>query len=521
MTGSTAVAIASETPGTVAAGRRLAELGGNAVDIAVGAALAATVSEALMCSLGGSAFINIKLPGHGAELIDGADAMPRIPQSVCSGETNVWQEADIPYGDGISINVGHTSVAVPGMLRALELAWRRHGSLPWAEVAAPAVDLAHSGTTVSQTLDMWLGMAGQAVFFKQAESRQTFFPDGSTPLRQGEFYKPPHLDQTMELIAREGADALYLGDLGKAFAQEITGNNGYVTREDLAAYRAVVREPIVLHSHGYKLALNPPPSIGGAMAGSMVNLYDAMWRDGMSEAERILLIARIQRLMFDLRHQEGNARWSAERAALILQQSWLQRFFRKTFSPNTMHMSVGTGDGAVVGITMSNGYGSGISITGTGIPTNNSLGEPELNPAGYFRIPAGGRLVSNMSPTVVWNDAGMALAMGSPGASRITTTILQGWIRLGFEGMGFEDMVRAPRLHVENIDGDFVVQHEPGIDASLAGDHFKLRAFEQPDMYFGALNVAGIDARGRLHALADRRRQGAEFVSTDSMDTSK
>ncbi len=178
-----------------------------------------------------------------------------------------------------------------------------------------------------------------------------------------------------------------------------------------------------------------------------------------------------------------------------------------------MHMSVSTGDGAVVAITMSNGYGSGISIPGTGIPTNNSLGEPELNPAGYVRSPAGGRLVSNMSPTVVWNDHGMALAMGSPGASRITTTILQGWIRLGFEGMTFEDMVRAPRLHVEQIDGEFLLQHEPGIDTSLAAQQFGLSSFDGPDMYFGALNVAGVDQEGRLHALADTRRQGAQFIS--------
>ena len=513
MKASTAVAIASEAPDTVAAGRQLAEAGGNAVDIAVGAALAATVSEALMCSLGGSAFIQVKLPQQQPELIDGADAMPHIPEAALHSGQKAWQEACIPYGDGISINVGHASVAVPGMLRALELAWQRHGSLPWAEVLAPAVALARSGTTASQTLDMWLGMAGRAVFHQQRESRETFFPDGSTPLRQGDFYKPPHLDQSLELIAREGADALYCGDLGAAFSKEILGNNGYVTRQDLAAYRAEVRQPLLLQSHGYHLALNPPPSIGGAMAGSMVNLYDDLWRQDMSEAERILLVARIQRTMFDLRHREGSAQWNDERAARILEADWLRRFFHKTFSPNTMHMSVATGDGAVVAITMSNGYGSGISIPGTGIPTNNSLGEPELNPAGYFRIPAGGRLVSNMSPTVVWQDNGMALAMGSPGASRITTTILQGWIRLGFEGMSFEDMVRAPRLHVERINDEFVVQHEPGLDVSLAARHFRLRAFDQPDMYFGALNVAGSDADGRLHALADTRRHGAQFVS--------
>jgi gamma-glutamyltranspeptidase/glutathione hydrolase len=513
MTLPTAVAIASESPYTVEAGTALADIGGNAVDIAVGTALTATVSEALMCSLGGSAFINIKSAGSEPELIDGADAMPEIPAKALADSEKAWRKADIPYGDGISVNVGHASVAVPGMLRALELAWRRHGSLPWAEIVAPAVALARSGTTANQTLVNWLGMAGHAVFFEQEESRATFFPDGSTPLQQDEFYRPPHLADTLELIAREGADALYMGDLGKAFADEISGNNGYVRRKDLAAYQAQVRTPIRLQSHGYQLALNPPPSIGGAMAGSMVQLYDALWRDNMSPAEQTLAVSQIQRTMFSLRQQEGRGDWNKERAQLILEKPYLERFFHKTFSPNTMHMSVATGDGSVVAITMSNGYGSGISIPGTGIPTNNSLGEPELNPAGYFHIPAGGRLVSNMSPTVVWDDSGMALAMGSPGASRITTTILQGWIRLAFDKLSFEDMVRAPRLHVENIEGEFVVQYEPGIDVSLVAEHFRLRAFEEPDMYFGALNVAGCDRDGGLHALADTRRHGAQFVS--------
>ena len=233
--------------------------------------------------------------------------MPRIPVSSLRSGERAWKAATIAYGDGITVNVGHGSVAVPGMLRALELAWKRHGALPWAEVLAPAVALARSGTYVGQTLGMWLGMAGRDIFFDQPESRETFFPNGSTALAAGEFYKPPHLDQSLELIAREGADALYRGDLGRAFAEEISGNNGYVTREDLAAYRAEIREPLRLHSHGYHLALNPPPSIGGAMAGSMIGLYDALWQPGISEAEKVLLIARIQRTMFDLRHQEGSA----------------------------------------------------------------------------------------------------------------------------------------------------------------------------------------------------------------------
>jgi gamma-glutamyltranspeptidase/glutathione hydrolase len=118
-----------------------------------------------------------------------------------------------------------------------------------------------------------------------------------------------------------------------------------------------------------------------------------------------------------------------------------------------------------------------------------------------------------MTPTVVWNDAGRTLAMGSPGASRITTTIFQGWQRFGYEGFSFEDMVRAPRLHVEWIDDAFTLQHEPGIDVSKTGREFRLRPFDGADMYFGALNVAGCEENGELHALADSRRGGAQAIT--------
>jgi gamma-glutamyltranspeptidase/glutathione hydrolase len=513
MPDSTPVAIASGSPHTVEAGRQLAAMGGNAVDIAVGSALTAAVAEALMCSLGGSAFIHIKLPGRPPELIDGGDAMPMIPEAVRQSEQKAWKSATLPYGDGVTIQVGHASVAVPGMLRGLELAWQRHGTLPWPEVVSPAIAAAKAGIRATETAASWLSIAGRAVFFDQKESRDTFFPDGKTALQPGQHYRPPHLDSALELVARQGADALYRGELGKAFVEEIGGNGGYVTLDDLAAYQARVRQPLVLRSHGYQLALNPPPSIGGAMVGSMVQLFDARWRPDLPVAERNLAVARVQRTMFSLRKQEGSGPWSDERAGSILERPFLERFFEKTFSPNTMHMSVATGDGTVVAITMSNGYGSGISIPGTGITTNNSLGEPELNPAGYFRIPRGGRLVSNMSPTVVWHQDGTTLAMGSPGASRITTSVFQGWIRLAYDCMGMADMVRAPRLHMENVDGELVAQYEPGIDVSLVGEHFRLRAFEAPDMYFGALNVAGIDGQRRLHAVADTRRQGAQHVS--------
>ncbi len=504
------VAIAADSPDTILAGSMLAEQGGNVVDIAVGTALAAAHTEILMCSLGGSAYINLRLPGRDAEIIDGGDAMPGSAVGLRAEDAS-WRQARIPYGDGITVNVGHGSIATPGMLSALETAWQRYGSLPWREIVAPAIHFARHGATVNQTLAAWLNLTGETVFSVHAHSRDCFFPNGEM-LRNGDCFTIPDYLQTLELIAAEGARAFYEGDISTLIEREVRDNGGHVTRDDLAGYSATVRKPIMLDSAGYTLALNPPPSIGGAMLGSMIRLYEAELTSSATEAEKVLLKSRIQRMLFSLRHDESAAGWSMASVSKLLEVEWLRRYLHKVFSPTTNHLSFATGDGAVVAITMSNGYGSGVTIPGTGIACNNTLGEPELNPQGFFRIPHGGKFVSNMSPVTAWNSAGTSIAMGSPGASRITTCLFQGWINFAFEGMNATAATRAPRFHVENIDGVFTLQHEPGIDTDLAAALFKLRPFIQPDMYFGALNIAGRNESGELFVSADTRRHGAELL---------
>jgi gamma-glutamyltranspeptidase/glutathione hydrolase len=114
-----------------------------------------------------------------------------------------------------------------------------------------------------------------------------------------------------------------------------------------------------------------------------------------------------------------------------------------------------------------------------------------------------------MAPTLAWHDDGRCLAFGSPGASRITTSIAQTWARFAFEQMTFEEAVRAPRLHIESFQDGLRAQFEPGIDAQLLDDAYTVRPFDSPDMYFGAIKLAAIDRCGRLHAVADERRHGA------------
>jgi len=505
----TKAAIAADSPLTAAAGARIAREGGSAVDIAVSAALTAAVAEPLMCSLGGSGFFMVRPAEKQAELVEGADATPTINERPTS-ESSAWRTARLPYGDGIDVRAGEASVAVPGMLAAAEAVWKRHGRLPWREIVAPALELARRQIPTCTTLAKWLGMAGRVLFWQQDACRRCFFPSGETPLRESDPFRIPNLDQTYEAIAEQGARALYEGDLAATFAGEIQENGGFVTREDLAAYRAVVRKPIALESRGFQLALNPPPAVGGAAVGCLINMLQSNWCDAMSSAERALLHSRAQGRLLGIREDQlTQPNFDDQVDAKLFIETGLRGKLEALKSPNTTHLSVVTSDGSMSAVTMSMGYGAGVIVPSLGITCNNSLGEPELNPHGFHVAQPGTRLVSNMAPTLAWHADGQCLAFGSPGASRITTAIAQTWARFAFEGMTFEQAVQAPRLHIEPFHDGLRAQFEPGIDANLLADEYIVRPFDSTDMYFGAIKLAALDCHGQFHAVADERRHGA------------
>jgi gamma-glutamyltranspeptidase/glutathione hydrolase len=507
----TNAAIAADSKLTAAAGARIARQGGNAVDIAVGAAMAATVAEVLMCSLGGSGFFMVQMPGKPAELIEGADARPAIHE-LPKKNSSAWREVHLPYGDGTDVMAGPASVAVPGVLAAAEQTWKRHGSLPWSEVVAPALELASRKIPTSSTQSVWLALAGHLLLDQQQACRDSFFVDGK-PLQLNQEHQIPNLDRTWEAISREGADALYRGDLSASFAREICDHGGFVSREDLAAYQAQVRKPVSIESGGFRLALNPPPAVGGSAVGFLIKSIESKWQDCGNPAEKARVNALAQLQLLTMRQQElADPDFDSEQAEELLQTA-LSGGPGPLQSPNTTHLSVATSDGGLVAVTMSTGYGSGIVIPELGIDCNNALGEPELNPRGFYRGKPGSRISSNMAPTLARHPDGRCLAMGSPGASRITTAIAQTWLRVVLEGMSYEEAVAAPRLHIESFADELRAQFEPGIDTSQLGEPLVQRAFDGTNWYFGAVKLAGLDQQGQLHAVADTRREGAvEFV---------
>jgi gamma-glutamyltranspeptidase/glutathione hydrolase len=161
-------------------------------------------------------------------------------------------------------------------------------------------------------------------------------------------------------------------------------------------------------------------------------------------------------------------------------------------SGSTAHVSATDRSGTACAVTFSSGYGSGMVAAGTGIWLNNCLGEQELNPAGLHAAVPGARLLSNMAPTVGRHDDGSTLAIGSPGADRITTAIAQ--VLAGYlSGLSLHEAVNRPRVHV----------HRPGRTDELVKRETDLT------MYFGGVGATLVDADGHLVAAADPRREGA------------
>jgi gamma-glutamyltranspeptidase/glutathione hydrolase len=310
----------------------------------------------------------------------------------------------------------------------------------------------------------------------------------------------------VRLIADEGAMTLYGGELGSRLVADMAERGGLVTAADLAAYRPVVRDALPVRTGGWDLRTNPPPSIGGPVLAAMLTLLGERPRGAWTEDD-VSHLVDVQRRVLDARHDHLDVADDRSAAALELLASvgWAG-----AGSPSTAHVSVVDADGTACSITSSYGYGSGATVPGTGLWLNNCLGEHELNRAAP---PAPGeRLASNMAPTVGRRDDGAVLAIGSPGADRITTALLQVLAAVAHGGASLQDAVDRPRLHLNHLD-DGVVQVEAEEDLPLPSLGLPVREHHPHAMYFGGVGATLRLPSGEVEGAADPRRAGVALVS--------
>jgi gamma-glutamyltranspeptidase/glutathione hydrolase len=501
-------AAAAGTPYAAEAAAETYRAGGNAADAAVAAAAAVGVTEPLMSSLGGGGFALVRKPSGGAELIDYYDAMPGkgLPASAF-GAGGAPQTVILKYGAGIRSIVGGASSAVPGSLRGWEKLLERHGRLGLRETLAPAIRLAREGFDLCKTTGLWLQVAEEVLRLTD-ETRKLFYK-GDRVYLEGEEVRFPELADTLEAVGEGGARLLYEGELARKISAYMLEMGGIITEEDLAEYEAVVREPMRVRYGAGVMYTNGPPSAGGPTLAQMLKVVSAYDLVAMPEAEYARLLAGAMKLALEDRdtayldgakNREVAERLTGEEYAA----GQRRRIFASFGSPHTTHLSCVDGDGLAVSITASMGYGSGLVVPGTGIPMNNTLGEPELNPRGFHALGPGERLVSNMSPTIVSSEEGGLISLGSPGASRIPTAILQTVINVVDFGMALEEAVLAPRFHAE----EDLLAYEAGAPTANLDGYERVLSYETPNMFFGGVNAVRRTPGGRFEAAADPRRSG-------------
>jgi gamma-glutamyltranspeptidase/glutathione hydrolase len=450
-------AIAAGHPLTASAGAAVLAAGGNAVDACVAAAFTSWVCESMLTGPGGGGFMLV----HADEKTLVIDAFVAVPRA--GAGTKLLAIAVDFDGDTQQVfRTGPGAVGVPGTALGLEAAHRRFGSLPWAELVTPAVALAREGVELTP-MQAYLHAILDGLLRHSPEGDAMY---GGRPLPAGERLVLPDLAATLELIGREGAGVLYRGELARAIAAHVL-----LTEDDLAAYRVIEREPVCVSFREREFRSNPSPASGGRLIGVGLQALG----DGPVDATAVV---RAMEAMEAARRPAGVG--------------------------GTTHISVVDARGEAASLSCSLGSGSGVVVPGTGIHLNNMLGEADL----VASARPGERLTSMMAPSLVLEDGRPRLVVGSAGSERLRGAILQVVANAIGRGMGVEEAVDAPRVH---LDGD-VVHCEPGVSLERAGGPDTVVRWRDKNLYFGGVSAVELLADGTLAAAGDPRRGGAGMV---------
>ena len=455
-------ALAAGHPLTVEAGADVLRAGGNAVDACIAAAAVSWVCESSLTGLGGGGFLLV----HWAQdsrtrLLDFFVTVPEKPAPPAD-LVDVWVDFD---GDTRQLfHTGSAAVAVPGAGLGLWEAHRRFGSVPWAELLAPAVHLAREGAALNEA---------QAYLHRILDPLLRSSPEGDAmygpgrPMEVGERFAVPEFAETLERLAAEGGECLYHGELAEAIAAHVP-----VTVEDLARYEVVEREPLSAPYRGGDFRTNPPPASGGRLlAIGLASLGDA--------DPTPLAVARAM-----------EAQGVASAGSVLT---------------GTTHISVVDGDGDAASLSCSLGSGSGVVVPGTGLHLNNMLGEVHL----VAEVKPGERLNSMMAPSLLLQDGRPRLVLGSAGSTRLRSAVLQVVANVAGRGLDVREAVDAPRIHVEG--GVAHCEDSTAADELEAAGYPVVR-WRERNLFFGGVSAVEIRADGSLAAAGDPRRGGGSVV---------
>jgi gamma-glutamyltranspeptidase / glutathione hydrolase len=446
--------------------------GGNAVDAAVAVGFALAVTHPTAGNLGGGGFMMIRFANGEAACIDYRETAP------AAASRDVYLDGAgeiIPKAS----TLGYRASGVPGTPAGLCLAQKRYGRLSLKEVVQPSIDLAEQGFVVSDHLsDSLKGAAPLLELFP--ESRRVYLNSGRY-LEPGERLTQKDLAWSLKAIRDEGADGFYRGELASKIAAAYELHGGWITREDLVKYEPKFRAPLRGSYRGYDVITMPPPSSGGTVLLEMLNALEGfnVSSMGAGSSRTIHLMAEVMRHAFrDRAELMGDTDFVRVPTSQLILKSYASEF-RKRFNPKraadsltlparvlpaneaseTTHFSVVDRDGNAVAntYTLNGGYGSGVTIEGTGILMNNEMDDFTSKPGvpnayGLIQgdanaIVRGKRPLSAMTPTFLLREGKLFLVIGSPGGPTIINTVLQVIVNVVDFGLTIQEAIDAPRFH--------------------------------------------------------------------------
>jgi len=478
------------------AGLKILREGGNAVDAAVATGFALAVVHPVAGNLGGGGFLLLRTHDGRTTFIDYREKAP-----LAATET-MYQDAKGNAIPDASLT-GYRAIATPGSVAGLAYAERKYGKLGLKRVMAPAIALASSGFVLTAEEANELHDSDLSRF---ADSKR-IFQRGGNFYKEGEAFKQPELARTLQRIAAN-PDDLYHGAMAQELVDDLKKGGALLTLNDLAQYNVVERHPIIGSFHDYTIISAPPPSSGGVVLLSTLNILESYnlaktgdrspgWIHLIGEAYRRAFMDRAEYLgdpdynqmpVQELTSKKYAAAWRASiagdkatpSAALKRPAGFLPAApataGQRRESPDTTHYSVvdSQGDAVAVTTTLNNEFGSDVTAGSLGFLLNDEMddfatkvGTPNMY--GLIQGPAdaiapGKRPLSAMTPTIVLQNGKLRFVLGSPGGPRIISTVANIFLSAALGGLNIQEAVDAPRFHHQYLPDKLYV--EPGFSPS-------------------------------------------------------
>ncbi len=462
--------VVAQEPLAADVGLAVLKSGGNAIDAAVAVGFALEATYPFAGNIGGGGFLIARFADGRATFIDFREAAPK------AASRNMYLDA---AGNVTRDSIeGWRASGVPGTVRGLELAHKKYGRKPWADLLAPAVELAGKGFPVSWSLSE--SLRSSPVLAKFDESKRIFLRNGR-PYEPGEVFVQPELAATLNRIRARGSTGFYEGETARLLVSAMERNHGIITLEDLRNYRAVERQPLQGKYKGYTIVTSPPPSSGGIGILQMLGMLEGSGyeKGGAGSAATIHYLAETMRRYYaDRSEYLGDPDFYKVPTAGLLDPAYILSR-RASIDPDhvtpsdqlgagrpsgresteTTHYSIVDAEGNAVAVTytLNAGYGSGVTVPGLGFLMNDEMDDFASKPGspnmfGLVQgesnaIQPGKRPLSSMTPTIVLRDGKPFLVLGAPGGSTIITAVLQVMLNIFDFGMNVQDAVDAPRVH--------------------------------------------------------------------------